>query len=118
MSENARLIAASKAGRRFIAQMKLYNAGDFARLRKFLRSGYYDLVLMEHPVERRLFDLKTTRKLHGRLKVAGVAAADEHHVNLILEGENRGTRLRLELDVSERYPHQIMRYSLRPLEQD
>ena len=116
MSENARQIAASKAGRRFIAQMNFYNAGDFNRLRQFLHSGYYDLILMENPVERRLLDLKTARKLHGRLKVAEVEKADEYAIDLIMESERRGARLRMKMIVGENYPHQIMHYSLQPVE--
>ena len=53
MTDIRQTIGASKAGRRFIAQMRYYNEGDFAKLRGFMRSGYYDLVLMENPVERR-----------------------------------------------------------------
>ena len=71
MSELKTKIGASKAGRRFIAQMRYFNDGDFRKLRGFMRSGYYDLVLMENPVERRLLDLKG-RRLHGRMKVTDV----------------------------------------------
>ena len=115
MSDNARQIAASKAGRRFIAQMNFYNAGDFKRLRHFLHSGYYDLILMENPVERRLLDLKTTRKLHGRLKLAEIEKADEYAIAVIMESEKRGTCLRMNMIVSENYPHQIVHYSLKPI---
>ena len=115
MTENAKRIAASKAGRRLIAQMNFYNAGDFKRLRQFLRTGYYDLILMENPVERRLIDLKAARKLHGRLKVAEILAADEHEVKLIMEGEKRRARLRLVMVVSESYPHQVTFFSLSPV---
>ena len=113
MNENARQIGASKAGRRFIAQMKLYNEGDFKRLRQFIHEAYYDLVLMENPASRRLLDLKTARRLHGRLKVA-----DEHAIKVIVLGERSGARLTLELSVSEGYPHPITHYSLMPTEDD
>ena len=84
MSDIRQLVGTSKAGRRFIAQMRYYNAGDFAKLRGFMRSGYYDLVLMENPVERRLLDLKATRRLHGRLKVDKVELADDYAIQLVL----------------------------------
>lgn len=116
MSENAKQIAASVAGRRFIAQMNFYNAADFKRLRQFLHSGYYDLILMENPVERRLLDLKTARKLHGRLKVAAIEKADEYAIDIIMESERRGARLRMSMVVSEHYPHQILHYALLPLD--
>ena len=108
-------IGASKAGRRFIAQMRYFNEGDFRKLRGFMRSGYYDLVLMENPVERRLLDLKATRRLHGRLKVASVEVAEDYALQLIMTGEKRGEQLRLRLTVNESYPHQITHYSLAPL---
>lgn len=118
MSDNARLIGNSKAGRRFIAQTRLYNAGDFKRLRQFIHSSYYDLVLMQNPAARRLLDLKATRRLHGRLKVARVEAAEDYAIKLILEGEASGAELRLELHVSDGYPHPITHYSLLPVEAD
>ena len=118
MSDIRQAIGASKAGRRFIAQMRYYNAGDFAKLRGFMRSGYYDLVLMENPVERRLLDLKATRRLHGRLKVDQVELADDHAIQLVLTGEKGGARLRLRLNVNESYPHQVTHYSLMPLDDD
>ncbi len=119
MQENLRQrIGASKAGRRFIAQMRYYNAGDFRKLRGFMRSGYYDLALMENPVKRRLLDLKATRRLHGRLKVAEVEAAEDYAIQLILTGEKGGTRLRLNLNVNESYPHQITHYLLQPLDNE
>lgn len=115
MSDLKRKIGASKAGRRLIAQMRYYNEGDFRRLRGFMRSGYYDLALMENPVERRLLDLKATRRLHGRLKVADVERAEDYGIQLIMTGERGGARLRLRLKVNESYPHQITHYSLEPV---
>ena len=105
-------IGASKAGRRFIAQTRYYNEGDFRKLRGFLRSGYYDLALMAHPLERRLLDLKAARRLHGRLKVADVERAEDYGVELIMTGEKSGAPLRLQMTVNESYPHQITYYSL------
>ena len=118
MSELRRQIGESKAGRRFIAQMRYYNDGDFRKLRGFMRSGYYDLILMENPVERRLLDLKATRRLHGRLKVAAVEAAEDYAICLILSAEKGGARLRLQMNVNESYPHQVTYYSLQPLEEE
>lgn len=112
------LIGSSKAGRRFIAQMRYYNDGDFRKLRGFMRSGYYDLVLMENPVERRLLDLKATRRLHGRLKLAEVESADDYAIRLVMQGEKGGARLRLRMNVNESYPHQVTHYSLEPLENE
>lgn len=109
-------IGASKAGRRFIAQMRYYNEGDFRRLRGFMRSGYYDLVLMENPVARRLLDLKATRRLHGRLKVAAVECVEDYDIQVIMQGEKGGARLRLRMRVNESYPHQITQYSLEPVD--
>lgn len=118
MNDLKQKISASKAGRRFIAQMRYYNDGDFRKLRGFMHSGYYDLVLMENPVERRLLDLKATRRLHGRLKVAEVETAEDYAIRLILTGEKGEARLRVQLNVNESYPHQITHYSLQPLEGD
>ena len=115
MNANARRIAASKAGRRFIAQMNYYNAGDFKRLRQFLRSGYYDLILMENPLQRRMLDLKATRKLHGRLKVFAIEQADDYALAVIMQSEKSAARLRLEMTVNESYPHQIIHYALLPV---
>ena len=118
MNENAERIAASKAGRRFIAQMKFYNSGDFKRLRQFVHSSYYDLILMENPADRRVLDLKATRKLHGRLKLVEIEKAEDHAIEVILQGERGASRLRLEMNVNESYPHQIIHYALRPTKRD
>lgn len=115
MSNLKQKIGASKAGRRFIAQMRFYNEGDFRKLRGYLRVGYYDLTLMQNPVERRLLDLKATRRLHGRLKVDHVELADDYAIQLLMAGEKNGSRLRLKMNVNENYPHQITHYSLEPL---
>lgn len=112
MNDLKQQIGASKAGRRFIAQTRYYNDGDFRKLRGFMRSGYYDLALMEHPLERRLLDLKAARRLHGRLKVAAVERAEDYGIQVIMIGEKGGARLRLRLTVNESYPHQITHYSL------
>lgn len=116
MSDLKSKIGASKAGRRFIAQMRYYNDGDFRKLRGFMRSGYYDLALMENPVERRLLDLKAARRLHGRLKVAEVERAADYDIQVIMKGEQGGARLRMRMKVNESYPHQIRHYSLEPTE--
>lgn len=118
MSDLKSQIGASKAGRRFIAQMRYFNEGDFRKLRGFMHSGYYDLVLMENPVERRLLDLKAARRLHGRLKVAQVEVAQDYSIQLIMQGEKGGAPLRLRLTVNENYPHQITHYSLEPVDGD
>ncbi len=114
MDELRQRIGSSKAGRRFIAQMRFYNDGDFRRLRGFMRSGYYDLALQQNPVERRLLDLKVARRLHGRLKVAEIEAAEDYAIQLVMLGES-GLRLRLRLCVTESYPHLVTEYSLQPL---
>ena len=118
MPELRRQIGSSKAGRRFIAQMRYYNEGDFRKLRGFMRTGYYDLILMQNPVERRLLDLKATRRLHGRLKVAAVEAAEDCAISLILSSEKGGAPLRLKMNVNESYPHQVTYYSLQLLEDE
>lgn len=114
MDELRQKIGSSKAGRRFIAQMRFYNDGDFRRLRGFMRSGYYDLALLQNPAERRLLDLKAARRLHGRLKVTKIESAEDYAIQLIMLGEN-GLRLRLRLRVTESYPHLVTDYSLQPL---
>jgi hypothetical protein len=116
MTDNAKQIGQSKAGRRFIAQMNFYNAGDFDRLREFMHGAYYDLIVMENPINRRILDLKTARKLHGRLKVAEVELAEEYVIKLIMKSEKSTTQLRLEMIVHEDYPHQILHYSLLPID--
>ena len=118
MTDHAKKIGQSKAGRRFIAQMNFYNAGDFERLGLFMHGGYYDLILMENPIDRRILDMKTARKLHGRLKVAEVESAEEYAIKLIMQPEKGNKKLRLEMIVNEDYPHQIMHYSLLPIKND
>lgn len=108
-------LAKSKAGRRLIAQLTLYNQGDFARLQTYFDDNYEAGALISEPADRRLFDLKTAHKLHGRLRVQQVVAADEHHVIALLQAE-KGALLLYELKVQEDYPHKVLLSSLKPAE--
>ncbi len=106
-------LAKSKAGRRVIAQLTLYNQGDFARLGAYFDEHYTAAALLAEPSERRLLDLKTARKLHGRLRVRQVVAADEHHVMALLQAE-KGALLVYEMKVDPDYPHKVLESALRP----
>lgn len=116
MTDNQTAIGKSKAGRRFIAQMMFYNTGDFERLAEFMQIGYSDLILMANPIDRRILDLKMTRKLHGRLKVVEVEAAEEYAIRLIMETEKNTYPLRLEMKVDEDYPHQVLHFAITPVD--
>jgi hypothetical protein len=116
MGQVKQQIIQSQAGLRFIAQMTFYNNGDFERLKSYIEQNYADLALMANPVERRLLDFKACRKLNGRLRVQAVIAAEKYHIALTMAAEKNDNTFRMELKVGEDYPHPVLYYDFRPIE--
>ncbi|MDL1901605.1 hypothetical protein FBR02_12630 [Anaerolineae bacterium CFX9] len=104
----------SHAGLRLIAQLRIFNQADFARLRQFISEGYHADVLAEQRVSERLATLRLMRAEQGRLRVHQAVAVDPHHVVVIAQTE-RGAFHLLDLMVEEDYPHRITAFHSAPL---
>jgi len=108
-------LRASQAGMRFIAQMTIYNTGNWERLQQFIADSYHAEQLEQQSVESRLQVFKTTFERVGRMKVKQVIATNEHHAIIALEVEKTPDLFYLETKVEEDYPHRIIAYMHAPL---
>ena len=107
----------SQAGMRFIAQMTIYNSGDFRRLRTFIREGYHESALESESLAERLAVFRQMYAAIGRLRIRQVIATDKHHIVVMLEAEKSDVLFLNDLQVHPDYPHQILAYSHVPLEE-
>jgi hypothetical protein len=106
----------SQAGMRFIAQMTIYNSGDFERLRTFIAESYHPDLLLLESVDERVAAYREQRERMGKLRVQQVIGTAKHHVLVMLESQNLEDYFLNDLTVEEDYPHRIQEYSMVVLE--
>jgi hypothetical protein len=106
----------SQAGMRFIAQMTIYNSGDFERLRTFIAESYHPDLLLLESADERLAAFRDQRTRIGKLRVQQVIGTAKHHVVVMLESQKLDDYFLNDLTVEEDYPHLIQEYSLVVLE--
>ena len=97
----------SQAGMRFIAQMTIYNSGDFERLRQYIAESYHPDLLAQESVEDRLAIFREQYDTIGKVRVKQVVGSGKHHVIVVLGTENEEGYLLNEMQVEEDYPHLI-----------
>ena len=113
---NKELLKRSAAGMRLIAQMSIYNSGDFTRLRAFIAQNYHATALQAESVASWLARFRLLRGVAGRMRVRQVIGTDDHHVVVLMEVE-RGDGLYLQdLTVESEYPHRITAFDHRLLD--
>ena len=100
----------SQAGMRFIAQMTIYNSGDFERLHQFVDESYAEAALAEQPVDARIAEFQQRYATLGKLRVQQVIGTGKHHVLVLLRAQNDDEFYLNELKVDEEYPHLIIEY--------
>ncbi len=100
----------SQAGMRFIAQMTIYNSGDFERLRQFVAEGYAESALAEQSTEARMEEFQQRYATIGKLRVQQVIGTGKHHVIVLLRAQNDDEFYLNQLKVDEEYPHLIVEY--------
>ena len=100
----------SQAGMRFIAQMTIYNSGDFERLRRFIGESYAPNLLADGDVEAWLDSFREQRYEVGKVRVRQVIGTGQYHVIVLLEAEKGNDLILSEMKVSEDYPHLIVDY--------
>lgn len=103
-------LARSHAGMRLIAQMSLYNKGDFERLRTFIADSYTPGALEMMSAKDRLLDLKMTYRVAGKLRVRQVAATDKHRVIVMMQAQKNNGMYLAQMVVEEDYPHRVIDY--------
>jgi hypothetical protein len=106
-------LARSRAGMRLIAQLRLYNEGDFDRLRAFLNDAYQPSAL-DGSVEDTLAHLRNERTATGKLRVEQVVGIGDHQAIVVLAAQHGGLYT-VSLTVEEEYPHKIASYEQLPM---
>ena len=100
----------SQAGMRFIAQMTIYNSGDFDRLRQYIEESYHPDLLAQESVEDRLAIFHEQHATIGKVRVTQVVATGKHHVVVVMEAEREEGYLVNEMAVEDDYPHRIVAF--------
>ena len=95
---------------RFIAQMQIYNMGNFERLRTYLEDNYAPSAFEKVSLNEQLQQWQDSYATHGRFRVKELIAADKHRVVLILQGEHTEQLVYNRVKVSDDYPHLVTQY--------
>jgi hypothetical protein len=106
----------SQAGMRLIAQLHIYNSGDFDRLRTFIADSYTEALLEDQSVDERLAYFQQLRETHGKLRIFRIVGHDEHRVIVLLAGQKDATYCGLDISVQDDHPHQITEFLEIPTE--
>ena len=93
---------------RLIAQMTIYNSGDFERLRQFIEESYHPDLLAQELCRRSAGDLSRTVRHNWESACQQVVATGKHHVVVVMETEREEGYLVNEMEVEEDYPHRII----------
>ena len=104
-------LTASHAGIRLIAQMTIFNKGDFERLRTYVQDNYAAGALAMISAKARLAELKAIKRIDGKMRVEQVVAAGEHEVIVVLVAERGEAVYLTQLAVEEEFPHKITFFS-------
>jgi hypothetical protein len=106
----------SQAGMRFIAQMHIYNGGDWGRLDAFVRDSYHNDMLAAQSAVERIHILMNVYDKLGRVKVKQVVGTSEHQALVVIEAEKTDSFYLVEMKVEEDYPHKVTYFSLQPMQ--
>lgn len=107
MSEAKQHLVTSHAGIRLIAQLTIFNRGDFARLRTYLEENYAEEAFTDIAARTRLAELKAIYRIDGRMRVEQVVAVGEYQVIVALEAERSQMFYLTHMNVQEDYPHKV-----------
>ena len=116
MADDKLTLRASQAGMRFIAQMTIYNSGDFEPLRTYVAESYHPQLLVEHSAEEWLGEFREWQQDAGKVKVQQVVGASKHQVVVLLASERADDFWLCDLTVEEDYPHRITQYLVMVME--
>lgn len=101
----------SQAGMRLIAQITIYNSGDFRRLRTFIHESYHENALEAESLAERIAVFRQMHAALGRIRIRQLLAIDPHHVIVLVEAEKADGLFMHDLAVEAEYPHKITAYS-------
>lgn len=96
---------------RLIAQMTIYNSGDFRRLRTFIRESYHETALETESLAERIAIFRQMHAALGRVRIHQLLATDPYHVLVLVEAEKADGLFMHDLSVEAEHPHKIVAYS-------
>ena len=102
----------SQAGMRFIAQMTIYNGGDFERLRVYIAENYHPELLAQRSVDERVAELREQYDWLGKVRVQQVIATGKNQVIVLLATQKVEGYFLNEMQVEEDYPHRVVEYKI------
>ena len=109
-------LRSSQAGMRFIAQMTIYNSGNWERMKTFILESYHPDLLAQEDIDERLDDFLYQYETLGKVRVRQVVGMGKHHVIALLEAEKSDDYFLNELKVEEDYPHRVTEYNFTSVE--
>jgi len=112
--QNKVALTQSKAGRRFMGFMKVFNSGDMNAIADFLSQYITDDALEQSPLEMWHASMKGIYAATAGMRVMQMVGADEYQVVLLMQAHNNGAMFVVTMAVSEDYPHKISEFLHRP----
>lgn len=101
----------NSAGIRLIAQMTIYNNGNFERLRRFIEESYSDDLLGLRDTAEWMTMFQDLHERLGKLRVTQVLALDKYQVVVLMTAQNDGGFYIHDLKVDPEYPHKVIGYN-------
>ncbi len=107
MSDAKQHLITSHAGIRLIAQLTIFNKGDFDRLRAYLQDNYAEEAFADIGVKTRMAELKAIYRMNGKMRIEQVIAAGEYEAIVALVAERGDAVYLTQMAVQEDYPHKV-----------
>jgi hypothetical protein len=111
VSDAKQHLITSHAGIRLIAQLTIFNKGDFDRLKAYLQDNYAEEAFSDIGVKTRMAELKAIYRMNGKMRVEQVVAAGEYEVIVALVAERGEAVYLTQMAVQEDYPHKVTFFS-------
>ncbi len=112
--QNKLTLTQSKAGRRFMGFMKVFNSANADAMQQFVADYTTDEALNAQTAAEWEAQLGRIYAATGPMKVFQVIAADEYRVVVLMQASTNGALFITEMAVSEDYPHKIAEFIHRP----
>ena len=112
--QNKFALAKSKAGRRFIGLMRVFNTGDADAIHNFITEYITDDATTANPVEQWQEQLINIYNATDGMRVFQVVGTDEYQVAVLMQAHNNDALYVMSISVSEDYPHKISEFTHRP----
>jgi hypothetical protein len=111
---NRKALTSTKAGRRLMGLMVVFNSGDLERLRAFIEQNTGAEALEQHSPEEWAQQLGHIYDATGGMRVQQVIAADEYKVVVLMQAHTNDALYMAQMAVSDEYPYKIAEFIHQP----